>query len=352
VIDAGGAPPANLGEFSDGVTAAVNPVTLTIEGDALVGTRGGFLDDVTVLHWQLGRVQTESLGDGRMVVKSRDFEGASLTLTADVAALLGLPESGTRQRVSRGRAVMLYGAGCVAAAALLYASAAPVSRLVAGRVPQSAEAALGQEIGLLLSKQYCETPAAREALQGLAHRLGARPDVAVHLMDASMVNAFTLPGGGVVVTRGLVGEAQGPDEVAGVLAHEIEHVARRHVLVRLVRSSLLAVLWQVSIGDFSGLLVVDPKTAFDIATLRFSRDDEREADAGGLTRLDSAGITRDGFRQFFSRMQAKTDAIPAWLSSHPTSAERSQASADPQPAAYAALDATAWQALRDGCKSK
>jgi Zn-dependent protease with chaperone function len=347
----------------DGVTAAVHNVALTLEGDFLVGRTVPAAPDelgppaaAELLRWAPARVSPQQLGDGRVQLVCAEQPDAMLIVSREAAAaLLASVGVDVRRRGPRPRwqNVLIYGAGSVAVAALLYASATPAARWAAHRVPRSAEAKLGQELAHLVSKKYCETPEAGVALGQLARRLGADPHIAVHVLDLEMVNAFTFPGGTVVITKGLLAEAAGPDEVAGVLAHEIEHVARRHVMVHVVRSSLLTALWQAGVGDYTGFFVIDPKTAFDIAALRFSRDDEREADRGAVARLQGAGIRPDGFRQFFDRLRAKTDSIPPWLSNHPSSAERMAAIAAGQPTAQGttlpALGEAEWKSLQQGC---
>jgi predicted Zn-dependent protease len=209
----------------------------------------------------------------------------------------------------------------------VYAAVPPLSRMLARRVPMELEVRLGLELERLITPDLCQTDATRAALSRLTGRLAraegegpAARDVA--LVNWSMVNAFTLPGGKVLLTRGLLEKAAGPDEVAGVLAHELEHVRQRHVMAQIIRSSILSFGWAVTVGDFSGLFVLDPATLFSIANQSFSRTDERSADAGALARLDAAGISREGFAAFFQRSQAETDALPAWLTSHPASGER------------------------------
>jgi predicted Zn-dependent protease len=128
-------------------------------------------------------------------------------------------------------------------------------------------------------------------------------------------------------------------------------VRQRHVMVHVVRGGMLTALWQATVGDFSGLLIVDPKTAVDVANLRFSRDDEREADRGALQRLDAGAVSRAGFRAFFERMRDKTDKVPAWLSNHPASAERIGAITDEVGAIQRtpALTDREWAELKAGC---
>ena len=292
------------GRLFDGVTAAPQQVTVALEqdqdgGDVLVARRAAGYGDA-VLRWPAAKISRAPLDGARVTLSCAENEEAVLEVsTAAADDLLGVAirggAGGARPPRTRPRwsVLALYGAGCVAVAAALYASATPLSRVIAHHVPPSIEAQLGLGLQTLIGKQYCERPPARAALEKLAARLagaGERKQLTLHVLDTPMVNAFTFPGGTVVVTRGLLSEAESADEVAGVLAHEVEHVARRHVLVHVVRSSLLTALWQASVGDYSGFMVIDPKTALDIASLRFSRDDERDADRGALRRLDAGGI--------------------------------------------------------------
>lgn len=237
----------------------------------------------------------------------------------------------------------------------LYLSLTPIARLVAHDVPPRLEAELGQGLSTILARRYCDTEAARRALAHLTVRLGGGADGELHVLDTDAVNAFTLPGGAVIVTRGLLDQARGPDEVAGVLAHELEHVRLRHVMIRVVRSSIMTALWHATLGDYAGLLVIDPKTALDVTNLRFSRDDERAADRGALDRLAAGHISADGFALFFERLRAKSDVVPAWISSHPASAERLAHIRDSGTTSAGstrpALDDTEWRSLQESARA-
>jgi Zn-dependent protease with chaperone function len=334
----------------DGQTAALHELALSVEAGALVGRDPA--DGTERLRWPTDALRVEELDDARSAVTCAQAPDARLTTTTAEADVYLTHSGASLRKRPRWQRLLAYGVGAVAAGALIYLNLDPLARAVARRIPASYEAGLGQGLAQLLAKSYCETPAARAALSRLSDRLGGGA-TEVHILDADMVNAFTLPGGVVVVTRGLLAEAKSPDEVAGVLAHELEHVKRRHVMIHMVRSSLMTVAWQATLGDYSGLFVIDPKTAVDIANLRFSRDDEREADLGARNRLDAAGISRAGLREFFDRMKSKTDKIPAWLSNHPASAERADTLGHEVGAVVRTPAASPedWAALRAGCNS-
>jgi beta-barrel assembly-enhancing protease len=309
-------------------------------------------DGVARLSWPAAALRSEALDAERAVLTSPTAPDASLT-TGALELAIHLGHAGATLRTNpRRRLLLAYGVGVVLAAGLIYTSLDPLAHFFARRIPRSYEAQLGRGMAALLEKSYCETPQAEAALVRLSNRLGGGA-AELHVMDADMVNAFTFPGGIVVVTRGLLAELHSPDELAGVLAHELEHSTRRHIMIHVVRGSLLTLAWQATVGDYSGLLVVDPKTAMDIANLRFSRDAEREADQGARARLDAARISVTGFRQFFDRMKGKTDKLPAWLSNHPSSAERSAAVGEEVGAVVRtpAMSAEDWAALRAGCAS-
>jgi predicted Zn-dependent protease len=206
----------------------------------------------------------------------------------------------------------------------------------------------------VLASSYCDSPEALAALSALKERLdpAALVPAELHIIDATMVNAFALPGGIVVLTEGLIEKAESADEVAGVLAHELEHVRQRHVLSHMVRSSLLTAAWSVAVGDYAGLMLLDPTTAFEIANLRHSREDEAAADSGAVRQLDTAGISRQGLVDFFERIRADTDVVPEWLSNHPASEQRARdLGARPRAAGTRpALAPEAFDALQRACR--
>jgi Zn-dependent protease with chaperone function len=360
------------GRYLDGQTATIHQVLVRIEAGVLVGLTAEGRErapTAELFRWPASTMAFEDLGPGIVNLTCRGADDASLRTDAVVARLLGLGESahgkgragagpgGLENSARRGRLALAFGAGIFAMGLVFYFGVTPVARAIAFRVPATAEASLGQGLAAILARQYCETGAARVAAETLAARLGAPAGTELHVLDSETVNAFTFPGGVVILTRGLLEHAEGPDEIAGVLAHELEHVKRRHVMIRFVRTSMLTALWQASVGDYSGLFVIDPRTALDVASLRFSRDDERDADEGALARLDTAHISREGFGAFFDRMREKTDLVPAWLSSHPASAERiatirGAAARTDDGAASRALSSADWAALKGGCQKK
>ncbi|MGH8806861.1 MAG: beta-barrel assembly-enhancing protease [Noviherbaspirillum sp.] len=151
-----------------------------------------------------------------------------------------------------------------------------------------------------------------------------------------MLNAFALPGGFIAVHSALMLAAQSESELASVMAHEIGHVAQRHIARMLgkqrqdalipLAAAVLAALAARGSSDASAALLMGGQGVAIQRQLNFSRDAEREADRVGLEILREAGFDTSGMISFFGRMQnatrSYTDAAPAYLRSHPLTTER------------------------------
>ncbi|MCZ8130900.1 MAG: M48 family metallopeptidase [Steroidobacteraceae bacterium] len=166
---------------------------------------------------------------------------------------------------------------------------------------------------------------AYEAVQALGGRLaaGSRYRYEFHVARDATVNAFALPGGIIVVHTGLIEATRRAEELAGVLAHEIEHVEQRHALEGVVKNLGLRAAWALATGDLGGTLAGE--AALRLTGLQFSRDAEAEADAGAFARLVERGIDPSGLRTFFVTLGERVGPEPpALLSTHPASAERAR----------------------------
>ena len=319
------------GDFTDGQTAALHRVEVAFDGlfllirDAETGSEHA--------RWEVRQVRAESgTGPDSIDLRCEAMPDAFLSIASPgvVAAfrelgvgVRGLPE-GSARRAMIGLAFM---AGIVGAVGLVWMGVTPLSRVIAGWVPLEYERALSGEVEEAFAEYHCESEEAALVMSSLVERLAGPGHglPTVHVVNLELPNAFAMPGGGILFTRGLLETAESPDEVAGVLAHEIQHVEQRHVMTSIVRGGLLSSIWAVTIGDYSGLLVIDPTTAFNVATMSFSRDDEASADAGAIGMLDQAGIRRDGMSEFFGRLAEEEGDVPDWLSTHPASGERAEA---------------------------
>lgn len=213
----------------------------------------------------------------------------------------------------------------------------PMIAWVADRVPYAVEESLGDLLFAAIEAQspMIEDEALDQELEALVAPLAAAAraegrHLDFHLADDPSLNAFAIPGGHVVIHSGLVAKAEKPEELLGVVAHEIAHVTERHSLRQMVGSAGMWVLFQSLFGDFSGLAGTVAEGGYQLLTLSFSREQELEADAVGFGTLVAARVDPRGLGLFFDRIEAESAAAGAaqldgalsFLSTHPVTAER------------------------------
>lgn len=342
--DAAGAPPGPALLF-DGKTAAQQNVTVYIGAD---GVR--FQCDIeppgppTFWPWQDLRVELEG-------EQLHGPDGAMLQLTTPAlraAVRQALPRKST---VATGAWVALAVVVLPLLGALVWGSDALTQHL-ATKVPWSIEKRWAEQVTGKLHTHYCETPEQAAILALLQDRL-LTPSTPlrfdVHLVNTGAVNAYTLPGGVILIEHALLEQASRGEEVVGVLAHEMQHVLQRHVVAGLLRGVLLTGLWNIVLGDYTSVLVLDPQSLYKIATLQFSRDTEASADRGAGAMLVEANVDITALADFFAHLGRATD-VPALLSSHPATAARQDALKQFEtPHSLPVLSAEQWLVLRRGC---
>jgi Zn-dependent protease with chaperone function len=199
---------------------------------------------------------------------------------------------------------------------------------IAGTIPIEQEAGVGRQAfqGLRAQLKLNDSGAAYEAVSAIGARLTKRSKYTYefHVAEDTAVNAFALPGGVIVVNSGLIDLTTRAEELAGVLAHEVQHVELRHSVRGMVKSLGLRGLFAFATGDIGGSLLGE--AVVGMTGLKFSRDDESEADRLGFDSLIDADIDPSGMPAFFERMSRHTREAPvAFVSSHPPGANREAA---------------------------
>lgn len=270
--------------------------------------------------------------DGAWAAHVLDAAVARRLLTA--SALAGTPQATAHQRWQRAAATRsAFGRLTLAALValpvvvlvLFLMQAGSIAAWVADRVPVEQERALGQmsfdamRSGLTLRN----SGPAYETTQAIVARLtrDSRFQYEVHIAENETPNAFALPGGIIVVHTGLIAVTKRPEELAGVLAHEVQHVERRHALRGMVKELGWRGLWAVAMGDVAGSMA--GQAVVELTSLQFSRDHEREADLHGFDALVAAGIDPSGLPAFFNTLgQVSGPQVPGFLSTHPPSEDR------------------------------
>ena len=144
------------------------------------------------------------------------------------------------------------------------------------------------------------------------------------LIDRREANAFALPGGRIFVFTGLLDRIQRPEELAGVLAHEMAHVTRRHGLRKLITAGGPYYVLRLFVSDQQEVLSAISAGSQLLVIQNYSRDIEREADTIGWHYLLAANIDPRGLADFFQLLTEgeNTTTIPQMFRSHPATDER------------------------------
>jgi beta-barrel assembly-enhancing protease len=197
------------------------------------------------------------------------------------------------------------------------------------------EVAIGRQLAAEVdrSSKIINDPIVTEYINRVAQNLVLHSDskvpFTIKVIDAQEVNAFALPGGFLYVNRGLLEAAENEAEVAGVIAHEIAHVAARHGVEQASKGELfnylsLPLIFLGGIGGYAirqGLGLAVPLTF-----LKFSRGAEKEADRLGAQYMWASGYDPNALITFFEKLQAKNKKKPGTLSklfsTHPMTGDR------------------------------
>ncbi|MEE9140464.1 MAG: M48 family metallopeptidase [Alphaproteobacteria bacterium] len=364
------------GRFSDGKTAARHAVTLRVAGGAARGRLEIVGEDGKLLAvWDLAGIEViDELAGGRGLRLTHASDPAARLMVEgrdNVAGLRACAPGAFRRKRLRPATLARIAAWTGLTGALLAALYFALPRLVepvAALVPVAWEERVGEavieQIGTVLGGEeggdlYCTGAAGAAALERATGRLAAVADTPyrfrVRVADLDQVNAFAVPGGHIVLLSGLIEAAEAPEEVVGVLAHEMAHVVERHPTEGLLRNLGISVVFQSLFGDPSSSLPSLGEIGGALVMFSYSRADEAEADALGVEMLKQAGIRTDGLQAFFERLADAEGALPSFLayfSTHPPSEERARATAAATTGGDAGLTPGEWAALQAICTAE
>jgi Zn-dependent protease with chaperone function len=332
------------GHYLDGRSAGRRPARVRITGSGLEI----LTDDGGVRRWPFAEIrQTQGRYAGEPVRLERGGEAAEALIVGDLALLTALREvtashrgrfHDPRRRRLRAPLTLVAGLAALGLGGGLYAWGIPaLAGLAVWLVPVSWEVRLGQEIfaRLVQPEDRCADPERQRVIETVLARLthagSTGPyQLRVTVVDRPEVNALALPGGHIVVLRGLLDLTDSAEMLAGVLAHEAQHVLRRHTTRAIIQHASTSLMVGAIAGDVSGLVTFALEGARVIAELSYSRQAEEEADVEGLRMLTGAGISPAAMIKFFDRIGPEDEVgepqgIRRYLSTHPTGRERAAA---------------------------
>ena len=302
--------------------------------------------DGLVLDWPFAQIGAQVDPGGSVTL--RLGAGPERLVVDDTALLQALrPQLRRWPRQAAGWSVVLWTAAAIIAIGVLLVLAAP--NLLAPLISPAWEDAAGAPVerSILAANGRCTGPDGQRALDRFTTRIAASahlPPVRIAVVNDGLVNAFALTGHRILLERGLLDAAEDGEELAGVLGHEMGHIAHRDPTRALIRQAGLSVV-AAALG-WSGLS--SGGFARNLLDLSYSRAAESAADAFSVTTLHDAGLRSDGLGRFFGHMEGRWPSGPSFLSDHPATADRQASVAQPV-SGEAAFTAAEWQAIRMMC---
>ncbi|MCS6989181.1 MAG: M48 family metallopeptidase [Chloroherpetonaceae bacterium] len=170
------------------------------------------------------------------------------------------------------------------------------------------------------------------------------------IVEDSIKNAFALPGGYIVVYRGILDLMENQDEFFGLLGHECGHVYLQHGFKRVIRSSLIALTVAMIFGDAGGISAILLDNGKALLNLAYDRSEESAADEFGFDALAKAGADTYGIVSLFEKLDKASGNLqmPAFLSTHPNPKARVKElmKKSPKKSNKKFLTDAEWQALK------
>ena len=210
------------------------------------------------------------------------------------------------------------------------------------KIPIEWEVTVGQSILKMLPVAQKPDPEVLKVLQDtvdfLKQSLPGNPyDLKVYILPVEQVNALALPGGPIVIFEGLIDKAESPEELAGVLAHEIQHILLRHSTRGILRNLAKSMLVTLFLGDVNSVMEGIVQLAGQLETLGLSREMEAEADQKGMELILAANIDPHGMIRIFEKLMqedfsqkklskgkpvSEENDLSSYFSTHPSSQNR------------------------------
>lgn len=362
--------PGFVATWFDGETAHRRQVIARRDGERLDITDP---DTSAVLaRWPVADLieHREERDTGVLIFGPKDSD-ARLQVTGDGIirdmrrALPGLAAEGVAWNMVRRVGFLTVGAlGSVAL--LVFVIIPALAGQLAAMIPPEREAALGASVKRQIEQFFgadepgdmvCIANDGQVALAAMTDRVLGDTNlpypVTVSVFDHPLINAFALPGGQVVIFRGLIDAAEDPDEVAAVLAHEIGHVVARDPTRVALQTAGSAGLFGLVLGDFAGGTIA-VALANQLVSANYSQDAELAADTFAHDTLLAADLPPEALATMFERLRDKygdTEGLLAHFITHPRLADRIDAArdADTPLGGTPSLTARQWSDLRRIC---
>lgn len=348
-----------LARYADGRAAITHDASVELGADALTIQTGE-----QTLVWAYADLRRADDGSGRIMLKRKPDTGERLMFEQSSDLQAYAPELFKPRAFGvEGRGVvaaLAAGAWSVAAVFLIGVplAAAPLADAIPERQRNQIADISWSQVNAFTD--YCDdSDEAARVLNDVAYRMmeasnvPRRDDIWITIVDAPFPNAFALPDHSIIVTDDLIAMVEDPDELTGVLAHEIAHIEHNHVMKNIIRSVGAGVFFDIVFGG-AGAGQAIAIASVNLTGLQYGRGDETDADQRGFDYMDAANINTGGVARLFERFSQMAEEqggdIPTLFSSHPATAERAAAAqARARPNLPPSINEADWRVVRAAC---
>ena len=330
--------------YFDGLSAQRRQVFVSLDVESQRLTIHDHLGaDLDIWPLETLRQMRDDAGAGMVLCSGAVDPGEARVILANARAIAAIKAScpnltkATVTPRTLGKIVAWVGASAAAVALMVFVIVPALAGQLAVFIPPERETRVGTAVlrhieRLLLDKDAgdwrCTNPKGQMALEQMAQALQQGQEfpyaIQVGVVDHAMINAFALPGGHIIVMRGLIDMAETSDQLAAVLAHELGHVAQRDPIEQALRAAGRAGLLSLVLGDATGGAAL-ALAGEALISAKNSRDVEARADDFALAQMRKAGVSPEALAEFFELLleEMGNSALDlGWISSHPPSAAR------------------------------
>lgn len=323
--------------YYKGIKPVGKPVAVYLENDGfrIVQTMEADLEDS---YWDLQGIHPDDSFEDKRLILSYGITKPLEYLEFNQEDALKILESfypgklweKKRSKASRNAVGILFvGIAIVIALALAaYFILAPrIADKIARTVPMEWELDLGKQVAAGLVPDGKVDTLKSQMLDSFFTAMKVTTDypIKLYFVRDTVVNAFAMPGGSIVVYQGLFDKMQNYEALAGLIGHEFAHVEKRHSLRSMFRSLSSYMFLSLLLGDLTGIMGVLLDNANSIQNLSYSREFEREADARAVELLMERNIGLSGMQglfQIFLDEGNKGLAVPEFMRTHPVTEDR------------------------------
>ncbi|RAJ04117.1 peptidase M48-like protein [Chitinophaga skermanii] len=195
-----------------------------------------------------------------------------------------------------------------------------LANLVLNNIPKDWEIELGNNSYNVMAKEFTIDSSRTKLVNDFWKTMDVNSvyPIQITVVKDTILNAFALPGGHIVVYSKLLDKMNSGDELAALLSHEFSHIELRHTTRTFLRSTGTYILISSLFGSLDGIAAVLVENAKTLKSLQYSRKLETEADDNGMEELNERGIPLRGFIDLFKTLKGAGQQAPSeWLSSHP-----------------------------------